>query len=59
MSYWTPSVLAKKLKIYNNIFQYTHCNFAIAILYDLGILYPLFGRIKSQKFLEMQSRGVG
>lgn len=35
-SYWTPSVLTKGLQIYNNILKYTHYNFSIGILEDLG-----------------------
>jgi len=36
ISYWSPSVLAKKTRIYLSILQYTHSNFALAILEDLG-----------------------
>lgn len=35
-SYYTPSVLAKGLRIYLNMIKYSHANFALAILEDLG-----------------------
>ena len=36
LSYWTPSVLKRNLPIYNSISYYTHNNFILAILEDLG-----------------------
>jgi len=36
VGYRTPSVLNRALNIYKNILQYSHANFAIAILEDLG-----------------------
>lgn len=36
VGYRTPSVLSKNLNIYKNIVEYTHFNFAIGILEDLG-----------------------
>src|SRR6202789_1668891 len=36
LSYWTPSTLNRNLPIYNNLLYYTHNNFALAILEDLG-----------------------
>ena len=36
LSYWTPSVLKKNLAIYNSIKYYTHDNFILSILEDLG-----------------------
>lgn len=35
-SYWTPSMLDRDRRIYNNIRQYGHHNFAVVILEDLG-----------------------
>jgi Cytochrome C and Quinol oxidase polypeptide I len=37
LSYWTPSVLKRNLPIYNSLSYYTHNNFILAILEDLGI----------------------
>ena len=36
LSYWTPSVLKRNLPIYNSLSYYTHNNFILAILEDLG-----------------------
>lgn len=36
LSYWTPSVLKRNLAIYNSIRHYTHNNFILSILEDLG-----------------------
>ena len=36
LSYWTPSVLKRNLSIYNSLSYYTHNNFILAILEDLG-----------------------
>ena len=36
LSYWAPSVLKRNLPIYNNINLYSHNNFCLAILEDLG-----------------------
>ena len=36
LSYWTPSVLKQNLPIYNSLSYYTHNNFILAILEDLG-----------------------
>jgi len=36
LSYFTPSVLKRKYRIYNNINHYTHDNFILGILEDLG-----------------------
>lgn len=36
LSYFSPSVLGKGLRIYKNIITYTHANFSVAILEDLG-----------------------
>ena len=36
LSYWRPSVLKKNFSIYNSITYYTHNNFILAILEDLG-----------------------
>lgn len=36
LSYWTPSVLKRNLAIYNSITHYTHDNFLLLILEDLG-----------------------
>jgi group I intron endonuclease len=38
LNYFSPSVLAKNLPIYNSISQYGHNNFCLAILEDLGPL---------------------
>ena len=35
-SYWTPSMLGRNRRVYNNIRAYAHHNFALAILEDLG-----------------------
>jgi group I intron endonuclease len=35
-NYWTPSHLARDRRIYNSITMYTHHNFALAILEDVG-----------------------
>lgn len=36
LSYWTPSVLKRNLPIYNSLSNYTHNNFILLILEDLG-----------------------
>lgn len=36
LSYWTPSVLKRNYQIYNSIRKYTHNNFMLVILEDLG-----------------------
>ena len=36
LSYWTPSILKKNLPIYNSLCKYTHNNFMLIILEDLG-----------------------
>jgi group I intron endonuclease len=36
LSYWTPSVLKRNIPIYNSLSYYTHNNFILAILEDLG-----------------------
>ena len=36
LSYWRPSILQRNLPIYNSILYYTHNNFALAILEELG-----------------------
>lgn len=36
LSYWRPSTLQRNLPIYNSIRYYTHNNFALAILEELG-----------------------
>jgi group I intron endonuclease len=36
LSYWAPSVLKRNLPIYNSLSYYTHNNFILAILEDLG-----------------------
>ena len=36
LSYWTPSVLKRNLPIYNSLSYYTHNNFMLSILEDLG-----------------------
>jgi group I intron endonuclease len=36
LTYWSPSVLQKNLPIYNSIRKYTHNNFMLVILEDLG-----------------------
>jgi len=36
LSYWTPSVLNHNLPVYNSLQYYTHNNFTLAILEDLG-----------------------
>nr|YP_009710704.1 GIY-YIG homing endonuclease [Amanita phalloides]QFZ98652.1 GIY-YIG homing endonuclease [Amanita phalloides]WLF85163.1 hypothetical protein [Amanita phalloides] len=36
LSYWTPSTLKRNFPIYNNLLYYTHNNFALAILENLG-----------------------
>ena len=36
LSYWTPSTLQRNFPIYNSLLYYTHNNFALAILEDLG-----------------------
>ena len=36
LSYWTPSVLKRNFHIYNSINKYTHNNFILIILEDLG-----------------------
>nr|YP_010991036.1 GIY-YIG homing endonuclease [Pappia fissilis]WOX61309.1 GIY-YIG homing endonuclease [Pappia fissilis] len=36
LSYWTPSILKRNLPIYNSICYYTHNNFMLIILEDLG-----------------------
>ena len=35
-SYWAPSTLQRNLPIYNSLLYYTHNNFALAILENLG-----------------------
>jgi len=37
LSYWTPSVLKRNLPIYNSLSHYTHNNFILLILEDLGL----------------------
>lgn len=46
LSYFSPSVLARNLPIYNSLRQYGHNNFCLAILEDLGPLQQL-----SKKFI--------
>ena len=36
LSYWTPSFLTKNLPIYNSLCKYSHNNFMLIILEDLG-----------------------
>jgi len=36
LSYWTPSVLKRNLPIYNSLNYYTHNNFMLVILENLG-----------------------
>lgn len=36
LSYWTPSVLKRNYPVYNSINKYTHNNFMLVILEDLG-----------------------
>ena len=36
LSYWTPSTLQRNFPIYNSLLYYTHNNFALAILENLG-----------------------
>jgi hypothetical protein len=36
LSYWAPSILKRNLPIYNSLSYYTHNNFILAILEDLG-----------------------
>jgi group I intron endonuclease len=36
LSYWLPSLLKRNYPIYNNLSYYTHNNFILAILEDLG-----------------------
>jgi group I intron endonuclease len=37
LSYWTPSVLKRNLPVYNSLSYYTHNNFILLILEDLGL----------------------
>jgi hypothetical protein len=36
LSFWTPRVLKRNLSIYNSLSYYTHNNFMLSILEDLG-----------------------
>ena len=36
LSYWTPSILKRNLPVYNSLCKYTHNNFILIILEDLG-----------------------
>ena len=61
LSYWTPSVLKRNLPIYNSLSYYTHNNFILAILEDLGTTGSVskeFMLSREQLYLDLLLRNV-